>query len=81
MSQIKQPSPARITAGRITAKRAAELAGLRLPQVVDLCHRELIFGVWENGLWRVSPAVVSELKILADRLRVQRHVFELRIIT
>ncbi len=70
MVSIKsRPRPARINAGRITAKRASQLSGLRLPQVVDFCRRKIIFGIHEDGKWWVSPACLLELRTLAQRQR------------
>ena len=65
MVSIKsRPCPARINAGRITAKRASQLVGLRLPQVVDFCRRKIIFGIHIDGKWWVSPAALPELRAL-----------------
>ena len=59
-----RPRPPRIITGKISAKRAAVLSGLRLPVVVDLCRRKIIFGIHEDGKWWVSPACLLELRDL-----------------
>ncbi len=49
---------------RITAKRAGQLSGMRLPQVVELCRQRKIFGIRFDDLWWVSPMIVPKLQTL-----------------
>ncbi len=57
-------NPGSSIGGRITAKRAAQLAGLRLPQVVELCRQRKIFGIRFDDPWWVSPMIVPKLQTL-----------------
>ncbi len=57
---------------KIPAQHAASLAGCRLHEVVDLCRQQKIFGVYIDGTWWVSSAVLPELRALV-LLRPSRH--------
>ena len=66
-----KPPPARIMAGKITAGRAASIAGVKLPEIVRLCREKTIFSVYADGQFWISPAAIDELKslVLLARLR------------
>jgi len=64
-----KPPPARILAGQITAEEAAREAGLTLPEVIRLYRKRKIFGLYGGGTLYLSPAVLGELRELADSLQ------------
>ncbi len=54
---------------QLTARRVAELSGLRFHKVVQLCRSGEVFAMRIRGAWFLSEAIVPGLRVLAQQQR------------